>query len=260
MSTPIAAAGGDTVGLKTKRNVAVLAFAHAVLGAQLALNIIVAGLAGALLADDPSLATLPLSIVVLGSLITTPGVSSSWAVTGAALVSSSALRPAPWARLVRASLVHRQLRAFSAGIGAARNLPGSAGFFRFAAADSAPDAFKARRSRGCLPGGLLSALLVRKSYAPHRGLSRPCRTPARTSQLSVLNVVVAVVLAFLDIPVPEPSRPPRVRAGRSPSSCSAGVRRRGPVGDGGLCVDDLVMSRRRLRWWATASRPITPPM
>ena len=52
-----------------------LVFAHAVLGSQLAINIIVAGLAGAVLADDPSLATLPISIVVVGSLLTAPAMS-----------------------------------------------------------------------------------------------------------------------------------------------------------------------------------------
>jgi hypothetical protein len=53
----------------------VLAFAHAVLGSQLAVAIIVAGLAGALLAESSALATLPISIVVLVSMLTAPAAS-----------------------------------------------------------------------------------------------------------------------------------------------------------------------------------------
>ena len=52
--------GAVTADRRAKRNVAVLVFAHAVLGSQLAINIIVAGLAGAVLADDPALAPLPI--------------------------------------------------------------------------------------------------------------------------------------------------------------------------------------------------------
>ena len=75
MSTRIVDTDAALTDRRAKRNVAVLVFAHAVLGSQLAINIIVAGLAGAILADDPSLATLPISIVVVGSLLTAPAMS-----------------------------------------------------------------------------------------------------------------------------------------------------------------------------------------
>ena len=45
-----------------KRNVAILAYAQAVLGSQMAIQIILGGLAGAYLASDQSLATLPISM------------------------------------------------------------------------------------------------------------------------------------------------------------------------------------------------------
>ena len=60
---------------RAKRNVAVLVFAHAVLGSQLAINIILAGLAGAALAPDTALATLLVSVVVLMSMLTAPWAS-----------------------------------------------------------------------------------------------------------------------------------------------------------------------------------------
>ena len=75
MSTPIADTAVASDDGRAKRNVAVLVFAQAILGSQLAINIIVAGWAGAVLAPDPSLATLPISIVVVGSLLTAPSMS-----------------------------------------------------------------------------------------------------------------------------------------------------------------------------------------
>ena len=78
MSTPIAPLANPAAVIsdaRAKRNVAVLVFAQAVLGSQLAINIIVAGWAGEVLAPVPSLATLPISIVVVGSLLTAPAMS-----------------------------------------------------------------------------------------------------------------------------------------------------------------------------------------
>ena len=58
-----------------KRNVAILAYAQAVLGSQMSIHIILGGLAGAYLANDASLATLPISITVLVSMFTAPAAS-----------------------------------------------------------------------------------------------------------------------------------------------------------------------------------------
>ena len=99
MSTPIADTAVASDDGRAKRNVAVIVFAQAVLGSQLAINIIVAGWAGAVLAPDPSLATLPISIVVVGSLLTAPAMSlfmgrygrrmGFWVATLAAAVASA---------------------------------------------------------------------------------------------------------------------------------------------------------------------------
>jgi MFS family permease len=203
MSTPIAAAGGHDVGSKTKRNVAVLVLAHAVLGAQLALNIIVAGLAGALLAGDASLATLPLSVVVLGSLVTTPGVSLFMGRYGrrAGFLVGAAAGAAGGALCARALFVD-SFELFLLGSVLLGLYQATQGFFRFAAADAAPDAFKPKAISWVLAGGLLSALLgpeiVRATSGSFGGV------PYAGAYLAViaLNVVGAIVLAFLDIPAP----------------------------------------------------------
>ena len=55
---------------RAKRNVAVLFSMHAILGSQMSVNIILGGLAGFALAENKALATLPISIIVLVSMLT----------------------------------------------------------------------------------------------------------------------------------------------------------------------------------------------
>jgi predicted MFS family arabinose efflux permease len=195
--------------------VAVLVLAHAVLGAQLALNIIIAGLAGARLADDPSLATLPISIVVLGSLVTTPGISLFMGRYGrrAGFLVGAAAGGAGGALCARALFVE-SFELFLLGSVLLGIYQAAQGFFRFAAADAAPDAYKAKAISWVLAGGLLSALLgpeiVRATSAAFPDV------PYAGAYLAViaLNVVGAAVLAWLDIPpaqhaaaATEPGRP-----------------------------------------------------
>ncbi|MEM8742390.1 MAG: MFS transporter, partial [Pseudomonadota bacterium] len=64
--------GSDKSSRRARRNVAVLATAQAVLGAQMPINFVMGGLAGQYLAPNPILATLPISMIVLGSMIAAP--------------------------------------------------------------------------------------------------------------------------------------------------------------------------------------------
>ena len=212
MTTSIAVAAAD---FKTKRNVAALVFAHAVLGGQLAINIIVAGLAGALLAEDPALATLPISLVVLGSLGATPAVSLFMGRYGrrAGFLVGAAAGAAAGA-LCAAALFARSFELFLAGSLLLGVYQAAQGFLRFAAADAAPGAFEPKAISWVLAGGLVSALLgpeiVRATAAWFPA------APYAGAYLAViaLNVVGAVGLAFLDLPPPtrpagvaEPGRP-----------------------------------------------------
>ena len=67
-------------------NVAVLVLAQAILGAQLSMVFITAGLAGAMIAPNPCFATLPVSMVMLGSAISARFLSSFMARHGRGLV------------------------------------------------------------------------------------------------------------------------------------------------------------------------------
>jgi len=202
MSTPIADTAVASDDGRAKRNVAVLVFAQAVLGSQLAINIIVAGLAGAVLADDPALATLPISIVVVGSLVTAPVMSlfmgrfgrraGFWVSAAAAAVASA---------LCARALFVDSFALFLAGSMLIGVYQGTQGFIRFAAADTASDAFKPKAISWVLAGGLLSAFLGRWIV---REIGAVTPVPYADAYLAmiVLNVVGAAGLTFLDIPVP----------------------------------------------------------
>ena len=60
----------------TRRNVAVLVAAQAVLGSQMPMIFVIGGLAGGMLTGNPCLATLPISLVVFGSMTTAPWLSA----------------------------------------------------------------------------------------------------------------------------------------------------------------------------------------
>jgi hypothetical protein len=60
---------------RAKRNVAVLVAAQAILGSQLPMIFVFGGLAGSMLAPNPCLATLPISMIVFGSMTTAPWIS-----------------------------------------------------------------------------------------------------------------------------------------------------------------------------------------
>ena len=59
----------DTIA---KRNVAVLILAQAIMGAQMPMIFILAGLAGQSLASNVCFATLPISLIVVGSMCSSP--------------------------------------------------------------------------------------------------------------------------------------------------------------------------------------------
>jgi MFS family permease len=210
---PVAEVERTDSARRPARNVAVLAFAHAVLGSQLAVNIIVAGLAGALLAGNKSLATLPVSMVVLVSMFAAPAASLfmgrfgrragflAGALAGGigSAVCARALFSGSFTLLVIGAAVIGIYQAFQ-------------GFFRFAAADTAPDAFKPKAISWVLAGGLLSALIGPEIV--RLASDAPPATAYANAYLAniALNVIGSVALLFLDIP--RPPRPGAAGSGR----------------------------------------------
>jgi MFS family permease len=143
-----------------KRNVAVLVAAQAILGGQLPMMFVVAGLAGGMLTGNPCFATLPISLIVFGSMMTAPWLAPLMqrygrktgffigALAGAlgAAVSAYGLYVSSFAIFLLGSLL--------SGI-----YMSAQGFYRFAATDTASDSFRPKAISLVMAGGLISAIV-----------------------------------------------------------------------------------------------------
>ena len=190
---------------RAKRNVVVLAFANAVLGSQLAMNVIVAGLAGARLAPDPALATLPLSVLVLGSLLATPVVSlfmGRYGRRAGFLVGT--LAGGSGAALSAYALFAGSFVLFLLGAVLLGTYQATQGFLRFAAADTGTESFKPKAISWVFAGGLLSALIgpeivrLTSTWFP--------AAPYAGAYLVAIGVNVVGALGFLWLDIPRPAR------------------------------------------------------
>ena len=145
---------------RAKRNVTVLVAAQAILGAQMPMIFVIGGLAGGMLSPNPCLATLPISFIVFGSMITAPWLSPLMqrngrrfgfflgAAAGAvgAMISAYGLYIGSFYILLLGSLL--------TGI-----YMSAQGFYRFAATDTASDAFRPKAISYVMAGGLISAII-----------------------------------------------------------------------------------------------------
>ncbi|MEM9045005.1 MAG: MFS transporter [Pseudomonadota bacterium] len=189
---------------RAKRAVAILIWAQAVLGAQMPVHFILGGLAGNHLAANPALATLPISMIVFGSMLAAPLISTlmgKWgrrtgfligACAGAlgGALAAYALVVESFALFVTASLLTGIYMA-------AHNL------YRFAAADLASDTFRPKAISWVMAGGLGAALLGPEFVKLFGGALEPVPYAGAYVFLILLNIVGAFPLLFLEIP-PQP--------------------------------------------------------
>jgi MFS family permease len=145
---------------RAKRNVAVLVAAQAILGAQMPMIFVIGGLAGGMLSPNPCLATLPISFIVFGSMITAPWLSPLMqrngrrfgfflgAASGAvgAMISAYGLYIGSFYVLLMGSLLTGVYMS-------------AQGFYRFAATDTASEAFRPKAISYVMAGGLISAII-----------------------------------------------------------------------------------------------------
>ena len=197
-----------------RRNVFVLVAAQAVLGAQMPAIFTIAGLVGQSLAPNPCWATLPISLMVIGSMLTATPISAFMARYGRRAgfivgTAGGALGAGIGALgLMQGSFILFLIGAFCSGI-----YMSAQGFYRFAAADMASDAFRPKAISWVMAGGLLSALVGRELVTL---TAQSMAVPFLATYLAViaLNVVGVFLFAGLEIPVPTPPAPGAAR-GRS---------------------------------------------
>jgi MFS family permease len=191
---------------RAKRNVAVLVAAQAILGAQMPMIFTVGGLAGQSLAPNPCLATLPISMVVLGSMLTAQPMSAFMARNGRRMgFVLGAWMGAGGAAVASAGLWIGSFAVFCAGALLMGIYMGTQGFYRFAATDSASPAFRPKAISYVMAGGLVSAIigpqivkLTAEAFViPFLGVFLA---------VVVLNVLGSTLFAALDIPrLPTPA-------------------------------------------------------
>lgn len=190
-----------------KRNVAVLVAAQAILGAQLPMIFTVAGLAGQSLAPNACWATLPISMTVVGSMLTATPISAFMQRFGrAAGFAVGALGGAIGGALGAYALYTASFALFClAGLFTGIYMSAQ-GFFRFAAADTASAEFRPKAISWVMAGGLLSAVagpqLVKLTAEAH-----VVSFLATYAVVIVLNLVGVGLFALLRIPRPVPPAP-----------------------------------------------------
>lgn len=187
-----------------RRNVFVLVAAQAILGAQMPMIFTIAGLAGSTLAPNACWATLPISMTVIGSMLTATPISAFMQRFGRrAGFVAGALGGALGAAIGAWGLSTGSFFLFCLGALFTGIYMSAQGFYRFAAADTASDAFRPKAISWVMAGGLLSAIVgpqlvkVTADYAV---------VPFLGSYLAViaLNLVGMFIFAGLDIPRPKP--------------------------------------------------------
>ena len=185
---------------RAKRNVAVLVAAQAILGAQMPMIFVTGGLAGNMLSTNPCLATLPISMIVFGSMTTAPWISPFMQSHGrrngfilGTLAGAAGAAIAAWGLYI-GSFLTLLAGSYLTGI-----YMSAQGFYRFAATDMASDAFKPKAISYVMAGGLLSAIIGPQL---NKGVMEAWMVPffGTYAAVVVLNLVGLFLFFALDLP------------------------------------------------------------
>lgn len=190
--------------VRARRNVAVLVLAQALLGSQMAMVFVVGGLAGQSLASNVCFATLPISLIVLGSMFSATPLSwamQQWGRRAGFLIGAGA--GATGAAIGAYGLYVASFPIYLLGSLLTGTYMSAQGFYRFAAADTASDAFRPKAISYVMAGGLASAVIGPQLV---KVTAEAMVIPFLGTYLAViaLNLFGALLFLFLDIP-----RPPR---------------------------------------------------
>ena len=190
---------------RAKRNVIVLSIMQALLGAQLPVCIILGGLAGALLAEDKSLATLPIAFqmivgmvaaapmsLLMGRVGRKPGffLGSVCGAIGATLATYAILSGS----FVLLCIAHGFFGAYQT----THNL------FRFAATDTASDEYKPRAVSYVMAGGLVSAIIGPEIVIRFGDWFEPIPFAGAYAATVAVTLLGMMFIPLLDLPRPKP--------------------------------------------------------
>lgn len=189
-----------------RRNVIVLVAAQAILGSQITMIFVVGGLAGQLLSPIVCFATLPISLIVFGSMTTAPWLSPFMQRYGRrAGFYAGALGGLLGAGLSAYAITISNFWIFLLGSYLTGIYMSAQGFFRFAAADTASDSFRPKAISYVLAGGLVSAI-IGPQLVSWLTIGNPDSTVMKFLPVYFgaigLNLVGMLLFVFLRIPKP----------------------------------------------------------
>ena len=189
---------------RAKFNVTVLVLAQAILGSQMPMIFTIGGLAGQTLAPNPCYATLPISLIVLGSMVAANPLSMIMQRYGRSVgFFIGALGGALGGAVGAVGLYLQSFEVFLIGSFLTGTYMSAQGFYRFAAADTASEAFRPKAISYVMAGGLASALIGPQLV---KVTAQSMVVPFMGTYLAiiVINVVGSVLFLALNIPKPKP--------------------------------------------------------
>lgn len=195
-----AAAGFDDT--RARRNAVILAIAQALYGAAVTAVVVTSGLVGAQLAPSASWATLPMSIVIAGTALTTFPISLMMRRTGRRTgFVVCALVGALGSLIGVYAIFQRSFELFLLGCFLVGVYQASASYYRFAAADTASPAFKPKAISWVMTGGIIAALIGTVLVMYSVDLLAPVTFAGTWVVMSLLALAGAAILLAVDIPL-----------------------------------------------------------
>lgn len=184
------------------RNVIVLVIAQATIGAQMPMIFVLGGLAGQTLASNACWATLPISLIVFGSMTTAPWMSHVMQRFGRKIgFMIGALGGMIGAGIGAYALAVGSFPLFLLGSYFTGVYMSAHGFYRFAATDTASAGFRPKAISYVMAGGLLAAVLGPQLT---KVTSDAMAVPFMGTYVAVIgmNLIGSLLFLFLDIPTP----------------------------------------------------------
>ena len=206
---------------KARRNAVILAIAQALYGAALTSVVVTSGLVGAQLAPSPAWATLPMSMTIVGTALTTFPISLMMRRTGRRLgFVVCALVGAMGALVGVFAIFQRSFELFLLGCLLIGVYQASASYYRFAAADTASAAFRPKAISWVMTGGIIAALVGTVIVMYTVDLLAPVTFAGTWVVMALLALSGAALLLAVDIPLTEahdaPSGRPLSEIARQP--------------------------------------------
>jgi MFS family permease len=206
-----AAAGFDDT--RARRNAVILAIAQALYGAAVTAVVVTSGLVGAQLAPSASWATLPMSIVIVGTALTTFPISLMMRRTGRRTgFVVCALVGALGSLIGVYAIFQRSFELFLLGCFLVGVYQASASYYRFAAADTASPAFKPKAISWVMTGGIIAALIGTVLVMYSVDLLAPVTFAGTWVVMSLLALAGAAILLAVDVPLTDKHDAPSGRA------------------------------------------------